>query len=69
MTEWPKVHAWKACVLGNRDRGFESRLLRQVCRGVDQTDVDPPVSVEVECSVMENMKNGHTSYGYSRQFS
>ena len=29
VTERPKVLAWKACVLGNWNRGFESRPLRQ----------------------------------------
>ena len=28
VSEWPKEHAWKACVPINRDRGFESRPLR-----------------------------------------
>ena len=28
VTEWLKVLAWKACVLGNRYRGFESLSLR-----------------------------------------
>ncbi len=29
MTEWLKVHAWKACVLLTGYRGFESLSLRR----------------------------------------
>jgi CheY-like chemotaxis protein len=28
MSEWLKEHAWKACIRGNADRGFESLSLR-----------------------------------------
>jgi CheY-like chemotaxis protein len=28
MSEWLKEHAWKACIRGNADRGFESHSLR-----------------------------------------
>ena len=30
VTEWFKVHAWKACVRLSPYRGFESRLLRHL---------------------------------------
>ena len=30
MTEWLKVHAWKACVRRKPYRGFESLSLRQI---------------------------------------
>jgi PleD family two-component response regulator len=30
MSEWLKEHAWKACIRGNADRGFESLSLRSL---------------------------------------
>ena len=34
MSEWLKEHAWKACIRGNADRGFESLSLRSDYRNV-----------------------------------
>ena len=33
MSEWLKEHAWKACIRGNADRGFESLSLRSSSLG------------------------------------